>query len=591
MANSKVRMLLASLFISRSGHFNPVLPFTFCFRPGGKIISQKFFLKFLSLLSRKDLATLRKNKIYLEWLQQYTSQKNSTTQASFTFNPVISILVPTYNTPATFLHEMVESVKNQWYPNWELCIADDSSSCKETHEYLEKLVAENNSKIRVTFRKTNGHICESSNSALELASGEFCALLDHDDLLTENALFEVVKLLNEKPDCDFLYSDEDKTDGNGNFSEPNFKPLWSPDNLLSRNYPGHLGVFKTSLIKEVGGFEKGLEGSQDYDLYLKLTEKAKRIEHLSKILYRWRKHEGSVAMNSGSKPYAYIAAEKALSHALKRRGEEGTVIPLENDMLGYYSVRYKLKAYKNVSIIILSENTKALKRCVASILSQRTYPDFQIIVVSSPASVVFPGDADRLRFLSFGENPSRQLNYAIEKADGEFIVLLDPNVCVTSGDWLEKLAEQVQRSSIGVAGAKLVYPDQTIHHAGLGFDKRGLPVSIFKNYPAFLHHKLIHTINNYPMVSGKCMMFRKDVYQKLHGFDSTGGEIFTTEDFCLKAIQAGLFNIYLPHVELRYFENEANNRGNENSLFMNKWKSISSLYSPHLLCYNSDFIY
>jgi glycosyltransferase involved in cell wall biosynthesis len=497
--------------------------------------------------------------------------------------------VPVYNTPPDYLEAAINSVLNQVYPNWELCLADDNSPSQETKRILEKYAALD-FRIKVVFRKSNGHISACTNSAMEIATGEFCALFDHDDLLEKAALFEVVNFLNKNPQADFIYSDEDKTDGNGLFMHPHFKPSWCPDNLLSRNYIGHLTTLRTSILKEIGGFKEGLEGSQDYDLYLRYTEKTKNIFHIPKVLYHWRMHENSVAQNTYSKPYAYIAGKKAIEEALLRRNEKGSVEMLEEDMLGFYSIRYEIKEYKKVSIIIPAKNKpELLKQCVDSIFSKTTYKNFEVIIIDNGSNekeflnlvegyknqyknqfVCYPYD------IPF--NFSKLINYGAGKATGDYLLLLNNDTKVITPDWVEAMVEQAQRASIGVVGAKLLFPDDTVQHAGIIFDEKNIPRHIFAGESKYLYNLQLNSINNYPALTGACQMIKRSVFELLHGYDEELAVEFNDIDFCLKAIQHKLYNVYLPHVELYHYESVSRGNSHDNKGTYEKYQRESKSF-------------
>ncbi|MFM6354855.1 MAG: glycosyltransferase family 2 protein, partial [Planktothrix sp.] len=301
---------------------------------------------------------------------------------NFSYQPVISIIMPVYNTPEVFLREAIQSVLDQVYPDWELCIADDASTAPHIRGILEEYQRKD-SRIKVVFRTQNGHISATSNSALELATGEFIGLLDHDDVLTPDALYEVVSLLNQHPVADMIYSDEDKLNEKGELTGHFFKPDWCPDSFLSRMYTCHFGVYRREIINQIGGFRVGYEGSQDYDLVLRFTEKTNQIFHIPKILYHWRIHSSSAAGGTEAKPYAYEAAKRALQDAIDRRGELGIVQDVP-EYLGRYWVRYKILDYKRVSIIIPTRDLGAvLNRCLESIFTKTLYPNYEVILIDN----------------------------------------------------------------------------------------------------------------------------------------------------------------------------------------------------------------
>lgn len=529
-------------------------------------------------------------------------------------NPLMSIVVPVYNPPINFFMQMLDSVKSQVYTNWELCLADDASTDSEVKKIIDQYV-KSDDRIKVVYRKENGHISACSNSALELANGEFVVLVDQDDLISKNALFEIVNLINEKPEADLIYSDEDKIDENNNHNMPHFKPKWSPDNFLSRNYFGHLVVLRNSLVKKIGGFRLGYEGSQDYDILLRFTELTRNIYHIPKVLYHWRIHTNSAASSETAKPYAYKAAQKALTEALKRRDEPGTV-----DFLpGFrgYSIRYKIKEFKKVSIIIPTKNkANILDICLQSIFEKTIYPDYEIILVDNRSDQQslfdlvkkyeneYPGKFRYLK-MDIDFNFSRLMNEAVKVSTGEYLLLLNNDTEVIASDWMNAMVEQAQRKSIGAVGAKLLYHNDTIQHAGVIIGLGGAAghsfVGIHKDGPGYFNY--INTINNYSAVTAACLMCRKEVYHEVGGFDENFVVEYNDVDFCLKLIEAGYYNVYLPHVMLYHYESLT--RGHPKSSkesferhiieikrFQDKWKKYidsDPCFSPNLSLGHHDF--
>jgi glycosyltransferase involved in cell wall biosynthesis len=591
----KVTGLFTKVFVILKAHHQGKGIFHFFFSSTGKKLVKKFFTKMFSIVLNNDKEERKKLEAYADWRKKNapTEEDYKTYKANLeklSYQPKISILVPVYNTPAGFLEATINSVIDQIYPNWELCLADDNSPLQETKEVLKKY-ATLDPRIKVFFREKNGHISACTNSAIDLATGEFCALFDHDDLLAKEALYEVVKFLNAKPEADFIYSDEDKTDGEGLFMEPHFKPAWCPDNLLSRNYPGHLTTMRTSILKEIGGFKIGFEGSQDYDIYLRFTEKTKNIFHLPKVLYHWRMHENSVALNTYSKPYAYIAGQKAIAEAIARRNEPGEVIMHTEEMLGFYTIRYKIKEYKKVSIIIPAKNKpELLRQCVDSIFAKTTYKDFEVIVVDNGSTEKeflelvkvyenrYPG-----KFISYPHdipfNFSSLINFGVEKAKGEYFLLLNNDTEVITPDWIEAMVEQAQRPSIGVVGVKLLFPDDTVQHAGIVFDENDLPVHIFAGDNKHLYNLQLNSINNYPALTGACVMIRRNVFEELKGFDENFAVEFNDIDFCLRAMGKGYFNIYLPHVELYHYESVSRGKSHDSKKGFEKYYDEKNRFS------------
>ena len=494
---------------------------------------------------------------------------------NFGYKPKISIIVPVYNPSENLLREMIHSVIDQIYPYWELCLADDASPEPHVKRILQEY-ANRDERIKIILRENNGHISATSNSALTLATGDFIALLDHDDIITPDALYEVALLLNKHPEADMIYSDEDFLNEKNQLESPFFKPDWCPDSFLSKMYTCHLGVYRHSIIKQIGGFRLGYEGSQDYDLVLRFTEKTDNIFHIPKVLYHWRIHAESTAGDATAKPYAYEAGVRAMSDALKRRGEPGQVL-MDRNRLGFYSVRYEITDYKLVSIIIPTRNYgDILQQCLESIFEKTTYPNFEVIVVDNGSD-----ESETLRIISAWQereperfkcyvlnipfNFSKINNYAVDRAKGDYVLFLNNDTEVITPEWLEGMVEQVQRSSIGAVGAKLLYPDNTIQHAGVvlgigdiaGHSHKAFP----KDHAGYVGQ--LATINNYSAVTGACLMCRKEVFNKLGQFDEKLVVAYNDVDLCLRMLEKGYRNVYLPHVVL--YHHESKSRGYEDT--------------------------
>jgi glycosyltransferase involved in cell wall biosynthesis/Tfp pilus assembly protein PilF len=550
--------------------------------------------------------------IYDLWLQENTPKPEDLRCMSeqvnlLEYQPAISIVMPVYNTPQQLLQEAIESVIAQVYPHWELCIADDNSTKPHIKEVLANYAAKDE-RIKVVYRRKNGHISASSNSALEVATGEFIALLDHDDILAPEALYEIALFLNQHPEADMIYSDEDKLNEQGKRIDPFFKPDWCPDSLLSRMYTCHLGVYRHSLIKQIGGFRVGYEGSQDYDLVLRITEKTDKIFHVPKVLYHWRIHSESTAGNHQAKSYAEQAACKALKDALERRGEKVDRIVTNPEFPGVYTIRYQIPEAKLVSIIIPTRNLgKVLDRCLKSIFEKSTYPNYEVIVIDNgsdepeTAGIIASWKCrEPKRFKCYEYNIpfnySRINNYAVTKAKGDYLLFLNNDTEVITSDWLEAMVEQAQRSTIGAVGALLLYPDNTIQHAGVIVGLGGVAGHSHKyfaaGHPGYCR-QLIST-NNYSAVTAACLMCRRDAFEKIEGFEEGLAVAFNDIDFCLKMVSNGYRNVYLPHVVLYHYESKS--RGTENTpekqrrfqqeieTMKQKWQSIIA----HDACYNQN---
>lgn len=521
---------------------------------------------------------------YQVWLKKnYPNQNNLRSMVRksslLAYQPTISIILPVYNPPPEFLRRAIASVVNQVYPYWELCIADDASTDRQIRKILTEYAAKD-SRIKVVFRPENGHISACSNSALEIATGEFIALLDHDDLLTLDALYEVILLLNSHSEADMIYSDEDKIsqdeEDHEQLSNPYFKPDWCPDSFLSRMYTCHLGIYRRELVNAIGGFRVGYEGSQDYDLVLRLTEKTKQIFHIPKVLYHWRDHSHSTANSSGQKPYAVVAAEKALLEALERRDEPGQVLQALG-LNNHHIIRYKIKDYDLVSIIIPTKDLgDILDQCLTSVFEKTTYPNYEVILIDNNSEEEYTQEIiakwqkkEPQRFRSHAYhipfNYSKINNYAVSLAKGDYLLFLNNDIEVTTPDWIEAMVEQAQRPSIGAVGALLLYPDDTIQHAGVVVGLGGVAGHSHKYYPIDSpgYFSQLFTINNYSAVTAACLMCRRDVFIEIGGFEEKMAVAFNDVDLCLKMIDRGYNNLCLPHVVL--YHHESKSRGHENT--------------------------
>jgi O-antigen biosynthesis protein len=530
------------------------------------------------------------------------------------YKPTFSIVVPVYNVEERWLRKCIDSVKAQIYPYWELCIADDASPDPRVKQVLDEYAADD-SRIKVIYREKNGHISAASNSALELATGEYIALLDNDDELTPDALYENAMVLNQQPETDMIYSDEDKIDELGERFAPFFKPDWSPDTFLSQMYTCHFGVYRAEIIREIGGFRIGLEGSQDYDLVLRFTERTRNIYHIPKILYHWRTIAESTAANPNSKKYAFVAGAKAIQEALDRRGDGGSVEQVEN-YPGQYRVHYPVKGNPLISIIIPTRDMpKILDTCLKSVFEKTLYSNYEVIVIDNGS--VQPQtfkifnkwqQKEPIRFrtlrLDIPFNYSRLNNEAVKTAKGELIVLLNNDIEVVSPNWLEEMAGQAQRPSIGAVGSLLLYPDDTVQHAGVILGIGGIAShshkGVDKKSPGYFGRLLI--VANCAAVTGACLMVKRILYEKVGGLDEQLKVAYNDIDFCLKITQAGYLNVFIPQVRL--YHHESKSRGFEDTveklerfhgevnIFKTRWGTLINndpYYNPNLTLEREDF--
>lgn len=559
---------------------------------------------------------------YKEWIEQFETPHLPTLTearkiiADFSHKPLISIVMPTYNTDDILLRECIESVRNQSYTNWELCIADDASpkqNVKATLEYYKKI----DKRIKIIFRQKNGHISLASNSALQLAKGKFVALLDHDDLLPEHALLYVVEAINRNPKANIFYSDEDKLDLRGERTDPHFKSSWNPDLFYSQNYISHLGVYKRSLLTRISGFRTDVEGSQDYDLMLRCLPYVKNSEivHIPRILYHWRTVQGSTAMSAGQKSYTTDAGIKALTDyfANKKNG----VIVLKGPVSNTYRTKWPLpKKPPLVSLLIPTRDRRALTEvAVRSIIDKSDYTNFEILILDNGSTEqdtldffekIQEEDA-RVRVLryDFPFNYSAINNFGAKNSRGEIIGLVNNDVEVINPDWLSEMVSHALRDEVGCVGAKLYYSDGTIQHAGVICSIGGVAGHSHKHWPnehPGYFSRLILT-QNLSAVTAACLLVRKSIYEEVGGLDEENLHVaFNDVDFCLKVRAAGHRNVWTPYAKLFHYESisrgaedtpEKIARFNKEVDFMkNKWTVAleeDPYYNPNLTKEHEDF--
>jgi GT2 family glycosyltransferase len=523
------------------------------------------------------------------------------------YKPVISVIMPTYNTPVRYLRDAIDSVREQLYPYWELCIADDASTDERTRDVLAEY-AILDERIKIRYQSENGHISKASNAALDLATGDFIALLDHDDMLVPEAFYEVAVRINAVPDVDYIYSDEDKINQANARSAPFFKPDWSPEWMLSVMYTCHLSVYRRSIVEEVGRFRSEYDGSQDWDLVLRVTERTDRIAHIPKVLYSWRIHPASAASGSDAKPFAYLAAKRALEDALRRRNEEGEVKPVPDLPPGTFVVRYKIVGEPLVDILIPTRDAAdLLKVCLGSIFERSTYKNFRVNVIDNGSVKDETFDLfeayrqkEPLRFRTIRDdrvfNFSAINNHAATYCDGEYLLFLNNDTAVVATGWIEALLELAQRPGVGCVGAKLLYEDETIQHAGVILGIGGIAGHSHRMTPgdAEGHYNAVKTVRNYVAVTAACMLVSRDLFNAVGGFDEQLAVAFNDVDLCLRVHQAGYRNVYTPYAELFHYESKSRGYDDnlskvdlasaERAIMLRRWGEIienDPYYSPH----------
>ena len=534
--------------------------------------------------------------------------------AAMKLRPTFSIIVPTYNTPESYLRAMLDSVLAQVYPHWELCVADDASTQSHVRMILEEYRAKD-ARIKLSFRTENGHISAASNAALATASGEFVALLDHDDVITPDALFQNALRVNAVPDVDMIYSDEDKINDDGYLTDPFFKPDWSPDRFLCQMYTSHFGVYRTALVREVGGFRLGFEGSQDYDLVLRLTERTHRVEHIARVLYHWRIHPASTTAGMDTKPYAEIAAKRAIGEALERRGEPGTVEAIA-DLPGSYAVHYTIRETALVSIIIPTRDHGGdVDRCLRAVFEKTAYPNLEVILLDNGTRdfgslEVFADwerrEPHRLRVVRHDVefNYSEINNFAVKASRGPYLLFLNNDTEIIEPDWLTTMMEQAQRPSIGAVGAKLLYADGRIQHAGVVLGIGGLAGHSHRFFDRhhFGYYNVLRMTVNTSAVTAACLLMRRSLFDDIGGFDEGLRVAYNDVDLCLRIVEKGLRIVYVPDAVIYHYESQSRGydltpaqveRDAVEKAYMEKRWGFTTLrdpfYNPNLTLLREDF--
>ncbi len=490
-----------------------------------KTIKKVFQVLYRKIIGRKDYAN--QSQRYQKWIknnepniQELEKQK----EEKFKITPKFSIIVPMYNTPVKYFAELVESLIKQTYSNWELCLADGSI---EKNKELEEIISKDN-RIKYKFLNENKGIAGNTNAALEMATGDYIALVDHDDLIPPFCLYQITKAINENEEVEFIYTDEDKISGDSmKRYDPHFKPDFSIDTLRSNNYITHLSVFKKELMHKLEGFRDKYDGAQDYDIILRAVENTNRILHIPKILYHWRVHQNSTAMLSDAKPYAYEAGIRAIKDHLERQRLKANVTH-GGDMHGVYEVEYEVESHPKVSILIPNKDSiSLLKKCINSILQLTTYQNYEIIIIenNSEKEETFEyykqiEKNEKVKVIYYkqkGFNYSKIINYGVKNCDGDFVMQLNSDTKLLTPTWLEKFIGFAQRKDIGAVGARLYYKDKSIQHAGIEIAILGLADNLFTKTPKGIHAYFGRecTTRNVSAVTGACLFTKKSVYEEV----------------------------------------------------------------------------
>lgn len=545
---------------------------------------------------------------YEKWIRQNSRQETELERQrteEFAYMPLFSIVVPLYRTKEQYLRELIASVQEQTYTNWELCLSDGSGADTPLKEILEEY-SRADARIHVVHADAPLGISENTNAAIQEASGDYLAFADHDDLLAPEALYACVRRLNEEKICDVLYSDEDKisVDGKKRF-DPQFKPDFNLDLLRSNNYITHFFVVRTSLVKEVGGFRREFDGAQDYDFIFRCVEQANLICHIPEVLYHWRTHKASTADNPASKMYAFEAGKRAIEGNLSRTGVKGIVSHTKD--LGFYQVEYPVQGNPLVSVLIPNKDQKdTLKKCLDSVFEKSTYKNYEVIIIENNSveqeTFQYYKELEKRSNVQVvtwkeGFNYSAINNFGAGYASGEYLLFLNNDVEVINPGWMEEMLGNCQREEVGITGAKLYYPDDTIQHAGTIIGIGGIAGHAFLNMPrsrtGYLHKASLQM--DLSAVTAACMMMKKSVFDQLGGFEERLSVAFNDVDLCLRTVQAGYLVVYNPRVELYHYESKS--RGTEDNeekirrfqgeieFMRNRWIKILKEGDP---CYNKN---
>ncbi|OGW43011.1 MAG: hypothetical protein A2132_00290 [Nitrospirae bacterium RBG_16_43_11] len=600
------------------------------------------FHKLISKIGSAILSPGSKKSPYDIWMMRNEPDRSQfkamgSDSQSWAYRPLVSIVTPVYNPVKYDITRCIQSVIDQVYEKWELCIVDGGSDKSYVKRIIERY-AKKDKRIKFVSLSQNKGIAGNSNEALKLATGEYIGFLDHDDMLAPFALYEVVKLLNQSPELDFIYSDEDKIPAKGkniylqpgwfrevflsynylcHFAgkryEPFFKPEWSPDTILSYNYACHFLVVRKRILDEIGGFREGYEGAQDYDLILRVVNKTNNIKRIPKILYHWRATLESTASKTTIKPLASAAGKKAIMEYIKCKGLEAEV--LDGPCPTWYRVKYSVSSLQKVNIIIPTrDKVDLLKRCVSSILNKTDYKNYEIMIVDNQSiekeTIAYfntLNNEKRIRVLQYDKpyNYSAINNYAAKSTDAQFLLFLNNDTEVISSEWLTAMLEFAQREDVGAVGAKLYYQDDTIQHAGVIIGLMGLAAHPYQRLPRsdFGYMGRTNIVQNLSAVTAACMMVRKDVFDEVGGFDEGLEVAFNDVDLCLKIREKGYLIVFTPYAELYHHELASRGRDDteekrtrslqETTTVGNRWKKTVTdgdpYYNPNLSLDKTDF--
>lgn len=569
---------------------------------------KQYIHSFKNNISNKNIDEIFYNPLidedYRNWLEE---QKEEIEYKKFKYNPLISIIIPVYNVEKELLKECLDSILNQSYKNFEICIADDHSTNEETIETLKEY-EKKYKEIKVVYRTKNGHISEASNSALNIATGEFIGLVDNDDILNKDALYYVVKELNENKTLDIIYSDEDKIDFNGKRCFPHFKSDFALDTFLSSNYICHFTVLRKNLIDNLKGFRSEYNGAQDYDLFLRAIEKTNKIHHIPKILYHWRMTKGSTSSNGSNKNYAYEAGKNALIDYFKRNKINAKVHLIGNPQM--YKIEYLYEKEPSISIIIpTKDKSETLDNCLKSIYNKTEYNNYEVIVINNNSieektfTLLKKYKKEHKNFKYYDYNCEFNYSYlnneAVKKSKSDYIVLLNNDTEIISETWLHEMVGYAMQKHVGCVGAKLLYPNRTIQHSGVVIGVGGIAMhaNVATGENEYGYFGRLVSVYNWSCVTAACLMIKKDKFLEVNGLDENLKVAYNDVDLNLKLLKKEYLNVVIPQVKL--YHHESLSRGNdmrEDQIirFKNETDYMCEKWGDNLLkdkCYNDNLSY
>ena len=522
-------------------------------------------------------------------------------KVDFEYNPMFSFVIPLYKTPVNFLYELIDSIKSQTYSNWEICFSDGSGENSPLKNILSELEL-GNKNIRTFYNGSQMKIAENTNAAIEISKGDYIIFMDHDDTIEPNALFECVSIINKDKDIDFIYTDEDKVNEDGTkYFDPHFKPDFSINLLRSMNYICHMVVVKRELINKSGRLDNVYDGAQDYDFVFRCVEKANKIHHIPKVLYHWRTHNDSTSFNPASKIYAFEAGKKAIEDHYKRIGIKAEVdFGVTN---GLYNTKLKLESSPLVSIIIPNkDHISDLKKCIDSIESNSTYKNVEYVIVENNSTQEETYEYyktleinEKIKVIKYvGDfNFSKIINFGVKHSKGDYLLILNNDTELITPNSIEQMLAFCMLEDVGIVGARLLYPDDTIQHAGVIIGLGGIAghafVGLKRKFRGYFSRAIC--IQDYSAVTAACLMVSKKVFENAKGFNEELAVAFNDIDFCLKVRELGKLVVYNPNCEFYHYESKSRGKENtkekvarfksERAVFKSRWSDILEAGDPY----------